>query len=250
MLITMKAREDKNMEIVRLTDEKTKVRLYEARFEDGRVLRGPSVSEATSCVNRRELIDWFKRTDLTEQKEVGGGAAETGTAIHAVLERVGKTGDVGQVPDEIKPAIQQFQTFKEKVNLQTESSEKFIFSEAYRYGGTYDQVGFIDGQRHLIDIKTGRYSEKDLWKTEAYRMAYIEMGGDKEIGMTVLYLDKEGKKPPKPYTVKHHDYCFKKFLACLSAWKGLYLQDLKKVGWDWEWLLEDPVEKFVLSRKA
>jgi hypothetical protein len=235
------------VEIVRLTDEKSKVRIYEARWPDGKVLQGPSVSEATSHVNRRELIDWFKRTDLTEQKEVGGGAAQTGTAIHEVLDRFTKTGSVGDVPDALKPAIQRFEEFAKKVNLQPESSEKYIFSETYRYGGTYDQIGLINGVRSLIDWKSGHYSDKDLWKSEAYRQAHIEMGGDKDIGLSVVYLDKAAKRPPKVYTVQHHDYCFKKFLSCLSTWKGLYLNDLKRAGWDWDWLLEDPVEKFILK---
>jgi hypothetical protein len=236
------------MEIVRLTDEKTKVRIYEARFEDGRVLQGPSVSEATSHVNRRELIDWFKRTDLVEQKEVGGGAASTGTAIHEVLERVSKTGLVGEVSSEILPAIQKFQDFSQKVNLQTESSEKYVFSETYRYGGTYDAIGTINGKKNLIDYKTGSYNNKDLWKIESYRRAYIEMGGDPEIGCTLIYIDKTGKKEPKTFTVEHHDFCFISFLCCLHLWKALYFNDLKKAGWELAWLIENPVEKFLLQK--
>lgn len=236
------------MEIVRLTDEKTKVRIYEARFADGRVLQGPSVSEATSHVNRRELIDWFKRTDLVEQKEVGGGAATIGTAIHEVLDRVGKTGDMGDVPDELRPAVQKAQEFKEKNNIQIESSEKYIFSETYRYGGTYDAVGTINGKKNLIDYKTGSYNNKDLWKIEAYRRAHIEMGGDPEIGATLIYLDKTGKKDPKVFTIEHHDFCFVSFLCCLHLWKALYFNDLKKAGWELAWLVENPAEKF-LTRK-
>jgi hypothetical protein len=238
------------MEIVRLTDEKSKVRIYEARYPDGKVLQGPSVSEATAHVNRRELINWFKKTDLTEQKEVGGGAASTGTAIHEVLDRVSKTGAVGDVPEEIRPAISQYETFAKKVNLTPESSEKYIFSSEYRYGGTYDQVGFINGKHNLIDFKTGRFNNKDMWKTEAYRRAYIEMGGDPEIGVTLVYLDKEGKVAPKPYTIEHHDFCFKAFLSCLFLWKALYFNDLKRAGWDVDWLTENPIEKFLSQNNS
>jgi hypothetical protein len=236
------------VEIVRLTDEKSKVRLYQAKLEDGRTLQGPSVSEATSHVNRRELIDWFKRTDLTEQKEVGGGAAKTGTAIHEVLDRHTKTGSVGAVSEELKPAIAQYQAFAEKVGLTPETSEKYIFSCEYRYGGTYDQVGILNGKRTLIDWKTGKFNNKDMWKTEAYRQAYIEMGGDPEVGATLIYLDKEGKKTPKTYTIEHHDFCFTAFLSCLFLWKALYFNDLKRAEWDVQWLLENPVEKFLKNK--
>lgn len=237
------------MEIVRLTDEKTKVRIYEARLDDGTIVQGPSVSEATGHVNRRELIDWFKRKDLVEQTQVSGDAASKGTAIHSALERIARTGERGEVSESIRPAVEQYERYAEQVNLKTESSERYIFSLTYGYGGTYDAVGEINGQKCLIDFKTGRYSNKDLWKTEAYRRAYIEMGGDPDIGVTLLYLDKTGKKKPKVYTVQHHDYCFKMFLSCLATWKGLYFNDLKRADWNLEWLLEDPVEKFLAQSK-
>jgi hypothetical protein len=238
------------MEILRYTDEDTGFRVYELKRDDGTSIRRPAVNTITSIIVPPHLKKWFQNTSPDEQKERLTAGQNKGTIIHEIAQQMGEGKDMPVLPEfePVKKALQAFHG-----DLKTEVSERYVFSEKYGYGGTLDRIGEFEGKRYVIDFKSGSYSNMDLWKTEAYRRASIEMGEGSELGTMVVYFNKNGKpfangKFYRKYTVEHHDSCFKSFLMSLYLWKMLLFNDLLRAGFEKEWLVEDPVENFYLTK--
>jgi hypothetical protein len=90
---------------------------------------------------------WWKKTEK---------AMATGTDVHQWAEDYAKGQLRLEEPDEhIKPYLYQFGTgFLEKYAPRFEHIEEMVYSLKAGYGGTFDLIATIDGERWLIDYKT------------------------------------------------------------------------------------------------
>lgn len=206
----------------------------EHRAYQFRNLIRPSVSWATGHVVPPSRLRFFKEVSFENQERISGDAAELGTLFHGYAESILKGNVVDDVVPPLKKAVQNFRDWFEKAKPIVYHTENKIFSTQYGYGGTMDAVLGIGGKKTLVDWKTGKYSDMDLWKTEAYRRAWFEMTGEL-LDVSVYYFPRNGD-PMKNYTIRHHDFCFNMFLSCLNTWKGIVFNDRKGMGFELDFL--------------
>ncbi len=208
--------------------QKTKVRLYEHEEQ-----KGLSVSDCCGIVVPHYLQNWFRNKTKKEIEKVKDTTASVGSLCHTLPEKQAKGEDVTP-PEELKQWYADWNKTQKKYDISAEMSEVMVFSKRYAYGGQIDRVGAFNGKRCIIDFKTGHYSHINLWKTEAYRQAYIEMTGDSEVGAVVLHLPRPDLvrrgHEPKHYSINRHDTVFLSFLCAYQDVCMLYYTDLIKLG--------------------
>jgi hypothetical protein len=83
-------------------------------------------------------------------------AAAFGTAVHKSCELYDKDDlDVDSLDVSLRPYLDSWIKFKKETGFIPSMIEARVFSEKYRYAGTLDRVGVMQGKEVLIDIKTG-----------------------------------------------------------------------------------------------
>lgn len=80
-------------------------------------------------------------------------AATTGTALHALTERMDRGMEVGVVPEEYMADLAAYATATEA--LTATHIEQFTVLDQLRIGGTPDRVVRYNGKRYIADLKTG-----------------------------------------------------------------------------------------------
>lgn len=194
---------------------------------------GCSVSTACDLIVPLHLQNYFKKTDFKKQEDHKKATANLGSNGHELIEKQAEGQEVAP-DDNLKEWFSAWNETKKQYEISAEMSEVKVFSKTFAYGGQIDRVGEFNGKRCIIDFKTGRYSHINLWKTEAYRQAYIEMTGDRDIGAVVLHLPRpdlmaKGHKVAH-YTIERHETCFLSFLCAYQNFKMYYYKDLIKAG--------------------
>lgn len=80
-------------------------------------------------------------------------AATTGTALHALTERIDRGQDVGVVPDAYLADLSAYTEATR--DLKAVHIEQFCVLDTLQVGGTPDRVVSYKGKRYIADIKTG-----------------------------------------------------------------------------------------------
>lgn len=86
-------------------------------------------------------------------KGVAGDAAETGTALHSLTERIDRGLPLGVVPAEYQADIEAYRQATESINFI--DIETFRVHDEWKVAGTADRIGIIHGRPMIMDIKTG-----------------------------------------------------------------------------------------------
>ncbi len=215
-------------QLQRMQDEELGWRWY---YEEGKPRSEwyISVTTALQVLIPQKLQEYMRRTDGEKQKETLTRRSEEGTSFHDLVEAdlrgVGFTVADGQ-----RRAFDAWLEIKNEHNITSDGTELAVASDKYGYAGTFDAVGTVDGERALIDIKTGWVSEKAGWQLGAYRNAIFEETGEK-LGMYVIQLRSDGRSKLIKYT--HYDFCFSRFLDGLGAFRGFNYWKLNDLGWRW-----------------
>ncbi len=149
-----------------------------------------------------------------------------GRAVHKAIELdVQDQLDEASLDREVRGYFKAWRRFRLEKQFQCYLSEHRVASKKYRYAGTLDLVGVMDGAEVLIDTKnTYHVHPQSALQTAAYSAAAMEMGvAPVGIQRYALHLQKEGT-----YQLRHHKskQDFPIFLACLSRynwqlWHGL-----------------------------
>lgn len=126
----------------------------------------------------------------TSLYEVSGKAADIGTAAHSMVEEYINGFDPENADDflalepesreKARNAFGMYQSWASQSKLEIIAQEVGLVSERYRFGGTLDAIGVIDGVLCLVDWKTsnGVYSDY-LLQLAAYRVLWEEANPDK-----------------------------------------------------------------------
>ena len=158
-------------------------------LEDGSEV--PSVTTVTSRFKESGgLIHWawdIGRRGLDYRAE-RDNAADAGTLAHHLVEqfiRTGKTDLPDAAPDVAQKAMlafDAFRTWQAQTRLTIVAQEIQLVSEKYRFGGTPDAIGEMDGVLCLLDWKTGNRVYRDaLMQLSAYGKLWTENHPDKPI---------------------------------------------------------------------
>lgn len=125
---------------------------------------------------------WEQGKAGKDYREVSKKAADSGTIAHALVEASIK-GEVApsftEVDEEVlKRAVAAFGaycTWASQSRLEILVTEPRLISEAHRFGGTPDAIGYLDGSLCLIDWKTSNAVYADyLLQLAAYRVLWEE----------------------------------------------------------------------------
>lgn len=116
---------------------------------------------------RKDLVLAAAAADPTDKKKIGeiadkaaehakgvaGDAAETGTALHSLTERIDRGGPLGVVPQEYQADIEAYRKATEHIEYL--GIETFRVHDEWKVAGTADRIGILNGRPMIMDIKTG-----------------------------------------------------------------------------------------------
>lgn len=116
---------------------------------------------------RKDLVLAAAAADPADKKKLGeiadkaaehakglvGDAAETGTALHSLTERVDRGERLGVIPGEYKADIEAYRRATEHIEFL--GIETFRVHDEWKVAGTADRIGLLHGRPMIMDIKTG-----------------------------------------------------------------------------------------------
>lgn len=157
-------------------------------------------------ITEQDLVAAAK--EYTVKRDAGGS---TGSEAHAMVERFLKNLDTNETvtysgSEEAKNAFFAFTKWFKDVNPEVINVEEVIYSQDFKYAGTYDCMLKIDGKVYLCDLKTTNVSRKA--PNGVYAENFIQLGAyaaaheeqrlvDKELpgieGLMVISAKKNGK---------------------------------------------------------
>lgn len=146
--------------------------------------RLPSVSDLCRFISREVYGDapaWAMEA-----------AAERGTAVHKATEELDKTG-TASIDSDWAGYLEAYRKFLTEHEVEWELIEYPDWNEEYRYAGTLDRYGKVDGVQALVDLKTVSKVQKPLYGAgmNLYRMT-LERRGRAVDRLLILHLKKDG----------------------------------------------------------
>lgn len=135
---------------------------------------------------------WNEGREGRELYETRDKAADIGTAAHSMVEArinqqdpeavLGLTGLDFEGLSRARNAFRQYEKWASMSNLAVLHQEFPMVSEVYRFGGTPDAIGTVNGELCLVDWKTsnGVYADY-LLQLAAYRILWEELNPDKPL---------------------------------------------------------------------
>lgn len=171
--------------------------------------------------DKQGAIDFLKKAPQRSTQ----GAAETGTQVHDFFERIARGENIGRVHPDFKPYVDGIHAFNDKFQPEYLFLEDAVWSDKYKYAGSFDFIARIDGEVVIGDAKTTRsgvHSEVAL-QLSAYANADHIIGQDGEIhelpkieAGAVVHLRPEGVKL---VPVRVDEETFNAFLVCRNMFE-------------------------------
>lgn len=154
-----------------------------------------SVTTILAIKHNPWLWHWKMKLGKEESDRIGNEAAEKGTRVHKRLEQILKGREFKTTPKELKPYIDAFNNWMEEYQPTLIQTERFVYSDKYKYAGTADMLCRINGENWLIDFKTSKaiYDEYGL-QVRAYGYALNEMAPGFKWKTAILQLGLPTKK--------------------------------------------------------
>lgn len=153
------------------------------KLQDG--TRVPGTTTVTGLLDKPQLIAWANRLGLEgiDSTQYRDSMAGIGTLAHAMArsELAGQplSEDLSEYSakevDLAENALIKFLDWRKAHEFKPILTEGPLVSEQYRYGGTIDAYGILDGKPALIDLKSGKgiYPEM-VYQLAAYRQLLLE----------------------------------------------------------------------------
>lgn len=126
-------------------------------------------------------------TDKAMEAARSSAASTTGTAVHALCERIDRGQPLGVVPAEALADVRAYE--RATACLENLYIEQFTVLDALNIGGTPDRVVKFQGDYYIADIKTGRDIEWGALKIAMQLAVYA---------MSTPYLP-SGERQPYPF---------------------------------------------------
>lgn len=147
--------------------------------------RVPSVTTVLGILNKPALLEWAWKlgTEGIDYKAIRDTAADIGSLAHYLIlcHLKGIEPDTSeysqQVIDKAETCLIKFWDWEKGHTLKPTLIETPLVSELYRFGGTPDWFGLIDGVDEMVDFKTGKglYVEF-FYQLAAYNQLLQEAG--------------------------------------------------------------------------
>jgi len=183
-------------------------------------------------VQIKNLLEEARKTHV----QIKNGAADIGKMIHEWVSNYVKAIVKKETPSkrpinpEMRAAVEGFFKWAKKSQLKIIRSEQKVLSRKWKYAGTLDLEGIVEGKRTIIDLKTGNafYPEAFL-QASAYLKAREEETGKKYPGGVIIVrlskkVEEAGKTIVEPFEVQKDENVeihFKAFLNCLQLYRWI-----------------------------
>lgn len=177
--------------------------------DEGHIYRldGIEIPSVTTVIKEAGLSDFSKvNPELLER------ACKFGTAIHTAIQlSVKGTLDHDSLDSALLPYLNQYRAFCSDFQYTPKEMEYQVFNKNLGVAGTIDQLGYIQGELTLVDIKTGHFKASDMVQVSAYGYLYPVNR------VLILYLTGNGYKVQE---IKRQDRkrCEALFLNALSLY--------------------------------
>lgn len=163
------------------------------RLEDGSIVPGTTTVTGDLGWNKGILINWANRLGLEgkDSAKYVDDKASIGQLAHTLILAELKAGmkeqgvNLGEYLkdytenqiNQAKNCLKSYYNWKKGKKIEPLVVEQPLVSEKYKYGGTPDFYGLIDGILTLVDYKTGKgiYSEYII-QVSAYTNLLVELG--------------------------------------------------------------------------
>jgi hypothetical protein len=151
-------------------------------------------------------------------------AADLGSRVHALAEATVRGEDVELTADET-PFVESYRAWLAEIRPEFIVLEEMVCSTTHGYAGTLDAIAWIDGERWLLDIKTGKacYPEMGMQLVAYARADFIGRAAD-PIRYTIPAVTRFGVihvRPDRSRLVEYtsvDDY-WSMFLSCLELYR-------------------------------
>lgn len=140
-----------------------------------------------------------------------------GQWVHEMTERSDYETPIGSVPEPYTGYVLAWEKFKAETDYVPELIECRVFSEKYRYAGTFDRFCKLVRCNTILDVKaTHAPPPSAAPQTAAYKQAFEEMTGRKVSKRFTLHLKGDGN-----YQLIEHKKAadLSVFLSCLTIHK-------------------------------
>ena len=195
--------------------------------KDGELVAGSTT--ILSVMAKPNLIRWawncgIKGEDYTKVRDSAGSV---GTITHLMItedlqNRVPDLKDFTQNNiDSATLCLNSFHEWRKSHTLEVIHVEKPLISEIYRYGGTPDFLGLVNGELELMDFKTSNGIWNDYYyQLASYRQLEIENGYNVETAR-ILRFSKGDNVEFEDRLIKQFSYEFELFTHCLAIYNLL-----------------------------
>jgi len=203
------------------------------KLKDGTIV--PSVTQIVGLLNKPALLEWGWRqgTEGQDIHKIKDITAEAGRLAHQMILDFlnNKKTDFNEYSKEIIDlAENSFLSFLEWIKdkkIEPLGVEVSLVSERYKYGGTYDFYGFINGTLALIDWKTGSgIYPSYIYQISAYRWLLIENGFNDPEKVIIIRVNREPNEKYEELIKKDTSIEFEIFKRLCEIY---HLQSLTKI---------------------
>lgn len=183
---------------------------------------------------------------LNQHNQKREEAADTGSQVHDMAERIGMALKNNESIEDITKEISEMDSASKNPELSEEEAnklqnvvngitafidwvvdhnvkfiecERMVYSRKHKFVGTTDAIVEIDGKRYLIDYKTSKGVYSDMYyQVAGYTIAYEEETGIKLDGQMLIHFNKEnGQFAVKDITPEENAINQETFLHCLAV---------------------------------
>ncbi len=125
----------------------------------------PSVTQVLQSVG---LIDYSFMT--AAQREF---ALARGRAVHFACQLDDENDlDEAALDESLKPYLGAWRRFKDEMKFRCELIEHRVFHPLFRFGGTLDRIGLLDGSAAIVDIKTNEAAYWTAFQLAGYAACF------------------------------------------------------------------------------
>jgi len=160
----------------------------------------PSVTTVIGLLNKPQLIEWAWKQGINGQDihKIKDRTADAGSLAHQMildflkLQRTDTSEYSKDIIDLAENSFLSFLEWQKNKTIEPILIEASLVSERYKYGGTLDFYGKIDGILTLVDWKTGSgIYDSYVYQLSAYRNLLIENGFENPERVMIVRINRE-----------------------------------------------------------
>lgn len=142
----------------------------------------PGVTTILKVMNKPFLVPWANKLGLAgvDSSKYTDEKAAVGTLAHAMCLKDKAELDLSEYSkveiDQAENAFLKFCSWKKAHDLEPILAEEMMVSETFRFGGTPDFYGKVDGVLTLMDLKTGGIWPEHYIQLAGYGLLLAERG--------------------------------------------------------------------------